>query len=197
MSSIVPGYVYDIFISYRQKDNKGDHWVTGFVNALKTEMESTFKEDISIYFDENPHDGLHEMHDVDASLKDKMKCLIFIPILSRTYCDPLSFAWQHELLPFREFASTDAYGLKIKLANSNVASRILPIRIYELSAEDAALFEKETNGPIRSSDFTFKSTGVNRPLLAAGKKEDNLAGTVYRDQVNKMANATASVVMAP
>lgn len=44
------------FISYRQKDNKGDHWVTEFVNTLKTELEATFKEDISIYIDENPHD---------------------------------------------------------------------------------------------------------------------------------------------
>ena len=53
MASIVPTFSYDIFISYRHKDNKGDHWVTEFVSALKTELEATFKEDISIYFDEN------------------------------------------------------------------------------------------------------------------------------------------------
>ena len=69
MGSIVPGYEYDIFISYRQKDNKGSRWVSEFVDALKVELESTFKEDISIYFDENSHDGLLENHDVDASLK--------------------------------------------------------------------------------------------------------------------------------
>jgi hypothetical protein len=90
MASIIPGYEYDIFISYRQKDNKGDKWVSEFVEALKTELESTFKEAISVYFDINPHDGLLETHDVDASLKDKLKCLIFIPIISRTYCDPKS-----------------------------------------------------------------------------------------------------------
>jgi len=28
MPSILPGYEYDIFISYRQKDNKQDGWVT-------------------------------------------------------------------------------------------------------------------------------------------------------------------------
>ena len=60
MSSIIPGYEYDIFISYRQKDNKHDGWVTEFINQLKGELEATFKEDISIYFDENPHDGLLE-----------------------------------------------------------------------------------------------------------------------------------------
>ena len=53
MPALIQGFAYDIFISYRQKDNKGEHWVTEFVNALKTELESTFKEDISIYFDEN------------------------------------------------------------------------------------------------------------------------------------------------
>ena len=32
MSSIIEGYNYDIFISYRQKDNKHDGWVTEFVD---------------------------------------------------------------------------------------------------------------------------------------------------------------------
>ena len=36
MPSVIPGFEYDIFISYRHKDNKGAHWVTEFVNALKT-----------------------------------------------------------------------------------------------------------------------------------------------------------------
>ena len=68
MASIINGFSYDIFISYRQKDNKGEQWVSEFVDALKTEIEATFKEDISIYFDENPHDGLLETHDVAESL---------------------------------------------------------------------------------------------------------------------------------
>ena len=77
MPSLIPGFEYDIFISYRQKDNKYDGWVTEFVDHLNRELESTFKEDISVYFDINPHDGLLETHDVDASLEDKLKCLIF------------------------------------------------------------------------------------------------------------------------
>jgi hypothetical protein len=98
MSSIIEGYNYDIFISYRQKDNKGDRWVSEFVDALKVELESTFKEEISVYFDINPNDGLLETHDVNESLKEKLKCLVFIPIISRTYCDPKSFAWEHEFM---------------------------------------------------------------------------------------------------
>ena len=35
MGSIIPGFEYDIFISYRQKDNKHYGWVTEFVDNLK------------------------------------------------------------------------------------------------------------------------------------------------------------------
>ena len=38
MSSIIEGYNYDIFISYRQKDNKGDRWVSNFVDTLKNRI---------------------------------------------------------------------------------------------------------------------------------------------------------------
>jgi hypothetical protein len=83
MASLIPSYEYDIFISYRQKDNKGDRWVSEFVEALKTELESTFKEEISVYFDINPHNGLLVTHDVDASLKEKPTCLAVINMMQR------------------------------------------------------------------------------------------------------------------
>ena len=127
MASLVPGYEYDIFISYRQKDNKHDCWVTKFVENLKGELEATFKEDISVYFDENPHDRLQETHDVNRSLAGKLKCLIFIPILSQTYCDPNSYAWQYEFLTFNKLAGKDRFGKNIRLRNGNYASRILPV----------------------------------------------------------------------
>ena len=103
MPSILPGYEYDIFISYRQNDNQ-DGWVTRFVEALDKELKATLKNEVSIYFDENPHDGLLETHQVDASLAKKLKCLVFIPIVSQTYCDESSFAWEHELIPFIKMA---------------------------------------------------------------------------------------------
>src|SRR5512136_1592714 len=126
MSSIIEGYNYDIFISYRQKDNKGDRWVSKFVEVLKTELEATFKEDVSVYFDENPHDRLQETHNVDKSLEGKLKCLIFIPILSQTYCDPDSYAWKYEFQTFLKLAQNDRFGKDIKLRSGNVAGRILP-----------------------------------------------------------------------
>jgi hypothetical protein len=49
MSSIIPGYEYDIFISYRQKDNKHDGWVTEFVDNLKGELEAIFKEEVCVH----------------------------------------------------------------------------------------------------------------------------------------------------
>ena len=133
MPSLIPRYEYDIFISYRQKDNKYDGWVTEFVDNLKKELEATFKEDISVYFDINPRDGLLETHDVDASLKEKLKCAVFIPIISRTYCDPKSFAWEHEFKAFIDQASKDQYGLKVKVQGGNIASRVLPVHFQPAS----------------------------------------------------------------
>ena len=113
---------------------------------LKTELESTFKEDISVYFDINPHDGLLETHEVDASLKEKLKCLIFIPVISQTYCDPKSFAWQYEFCAFNKLAKEDQLGRSIRLAGGNVASRILPVKIHDLDPEDKKLIEDELGG---------------------------------------------------
>ena len=195
MSSLIPGFEYDIFISYRQKDNKGERWVTEFVSALKNELESTFKEDISIYFDENPHDGLLETHDVDGSLKEKLKCLIFIPIISQTYCDTKSFAWNNEFLAFLKTAAADSKGLKVRLPGGNMASRVLPIRIHELDARDKKLIETELQGSLRAIDFTLKSAGVNRPLRPKDDESaKSAAQTVYRDQINKAANAIKDIL---
>jgi len=194
MSSVIEGYNYDIFISYRQKDNKGERWVSEFVEALKTELESTFKEEISVYFDINPHDGLLETHDVDASLKEKLKCLIFIPIISRTYCDPKSFAWEHEFRAFVEQASGDRFGLKIKLPNGNIASRVLPVRIYDLDTTDIKEYEAVLGGMLRGVEFIYSEPGVNRPINQHDDEKTNLNKTKYRNQINKVANAVKEII---
>jgi TolB-like protein len=188
MSSIIQGYNYDIFISYRKKDNKHDGWVTEFVNNLKGELESTFKEEISVYFDINPHDGLLETHDVDASLKEKLKCLIFIPIISRTYCDPKSFAWEHEFKAFVEMASKDRFGLKVKLPNGNVAGRVLPVRIHDLDQPDIKECELVIGSILRGIEFIYREPGVNKPLPKNDPK--------YPIQVNKVANAIWELISA-
>ncbi len=194
MASLIKGYNYDIFISYRQKDNKGDRWVSEFVDALKDELESTFKEEISIYFDINPHDGLLDTYDVDASLKEKLKCLVFIPIISRTYCDQKSFAWVHEFKAFIEQASKDQFGLKVKLPNGNVASRVLPIRIHDLDTTDNKLCESILGSVLRGIEFIYKEPGVNKPLTSDDDEKKNLNKTKYRIQVNKVANAIKEII---
>jgi TolB-like protein/Tfp pilus assembly protein PilF len=194
MSSIVPGYNYDIFISYRQKDNKFDGWVTEFVNNLKNELETTFKEEISVYFDINPHDGLLETHDVDESLKEKLKCLVFIPIISRTYCDPRSFAWEHEFMAFVESASNDQLGLKVKLAGGNVSNRVLPVRIHDLDPIDIELCESVLGGVLRGIEFIYKEPGVNRPLNPEDEVKTNQNKTRYRNQINKISLAIKEII---
>ena len=194
MASLISGYEYDIFISCHQKDNKHDRWVTEFVNQLKGELESTFKEEISVYSDINPHDRLIDTHDEDASLKQKLKCLIFIPIISRTYCDPKSFAWENEFKVFVEQASHDKFGLKVKLPNGNVASRVLPVRIYDLDIADIKLCESALGGVLRGVEFIYAEPGVNRPLKPGDDEKINLNKTKYRNQINRVANAISEII---
>ncbi len=198
MASLIEGFENDIFISYRQNDNRYDGWVTDFVANLKKELKATFKEEVNVYFDENPHDGLLEMHHVDDSLRNKIKSLIFIPIISQTYCDPKSYAWRNEFLPFKNLVSEDQFGLNIKLLNSgNVTSRIVPVRIHDLDPEDKQLLESTTGGPLRTINFIFKTPGVNRPLRAhEDHPNDNLDKTYYRDQINKVANLTKEIILS-
>jgi len=193
MPPILPDYEYDIFISYRHNDNRSG-WVTKFVEALQEELASTIKEPLSIYFDKNPHDGLLETHHVDKSLEGKLKCLIFIPIISQTYCDPKSFAWQHEFCAFNKLAQEDQLGRDIKLSNGNVASRILPIKIHELDADDSATVEVAIGGVLRAIEFIYKEPGVNRPLSASDNRKDNLNKTDYKNQVNKVANSIKEIM---
>jgi len=193
MPSILPDFEYDIFISYRHNDNRSG-WVTEFVNALQEELAATLKEPLSIYFDKNPHDGLLETHHVDKSLEGKLKCLIFIPIISQTYCDTKSFAWQHEFCAFNKLSKEDPFGRDVKLSNGNVASRILPIKIHDIDSEDKSILESELGGVLRAIEFIYKEAGVNRPLKPSDNKTDNQNKTDYKNQVNKVANATKELI---
>jgi adenylate cyclase len=194
MPSIIEGYTYDIFISYRQNDNKYDGWVTEFVDNLNKELDANIKDKVSVYFDINPTDGLLETDSVDKSLEGKLKCLIFIPIISRTYCDPKSFAWQHEFCAFNKLAKEDKYGRDIKLASGNVASRILPVKIHDLDSEDTELLENELGEVLRGIELIYKEPGVNRPLKPDDDPRENINKTNYRNQINKVANAIKEII---
>lgn len=52
-------------------------------------------------------------------------------------------------------------------------------------------------GHVRSTDFIYRSAGVNRPLRdGEDHPGDNLNKTYYRDQINKVANAIKGIVSA-
>jgi TolB-like protein/Tfp pilus assembly protein PilF len=196
MSSIIKDYEYDIFISYRQNDNKYDKWVTEFVSNLEKELEATIKDKISIYLDENPVDGLLETHNIDKSLSNKLKSLILIPILSQTYCDPNSYAWQYEFLAFNKMSRADEFSKDIRLRDGNVTGRILPIKIHDLDPDDLKLLHDELGTQIRAIDFIYREPGVNRPLRPEDNEDKNLNKTRYRNQVNKVANSIKEILIS-
>lgn len=192
MPSLVPGYEYDIFISYRHNDNL-DGWVTDFVQHLEMELRGTIKETLTLYFDKDPHDGLLEMHHVDESLATKLKSVIFIPIVSQTYCAQNSFAWKHELRAFVEKAKSDSLGMNVTLSNRNVTSRVLPVQIHDIDTEDREIFEEVLGSKLRSIEFIYKEPGVNRPLSSNNNEDKNLNKTRYKNQINKVANALKEI----
>ena len=98
---------------------------------------------------------------------------------------------------FNKMANEDQFGRDIRLAGGNVASRILPVKIHDIDQEDKALLENELGGLLRSIEFIYKSSGVNRPLRAIeDHPQDNLNKTYYRDQINKVANAVKEIITA-
>ncbi len=195
MPSIFPDFEYDIFVSYRHNDNKYDGWVTEFVEKLNQELDATLKDKLSIYFDKNPREGLQDTHHVDQSIHDKIKAVIFIPIISQTYCDTNSFAWKQEFKVFRDESEKDRLGRTVKLANGNFASRILPIKIHDIDIEDVKLLENELAGSLRSIDFIYRDAGVNRSLRPVDDDlEASKSPILYRNQINKLANAIKEII---
>ncbi|MGC3948132.1 MAG: hypothetical protein QM762_27085 [Chryseolinea sp.] len=191
---VAPDYDYDLFISYRQKDNQYDGWVTEFVSNLKRELAATSKEDVRVYFDMNHYDGVQELHQIDESISQRLRCLIFIPVVSKTYCDVKSYAWSQEFLPFVKFATEDALGMKVRVSSGNVVSRVIPVCIHEIASADKSLLEKEL-GPLRSIDFIFSAPGVNRPLRDREERPfDNTRPIFYRNQINKLANTICEII---
>jgi hypothetical protein len=195
MASILSGYEYDIFVSYRHNDNKYDGWVSEFVEKLKQELDATLKDKLTVYFDKNPREGLLEAHQVQESLQGKIKSLIFIPIVSQTYCDTTSFAWKEELLGFLSEADRDSIGKTVRTLSGNVIHRVMPIKIHDIEADDVRLLERELGGIMRSIDFIYQDAGVNRPLRS---KDDDLSGAqtrlLFRNQINKVANSIKEVI---
>ncbi|TVR28727.1 MAG: hypothetical protein EA390_11330, partial [Balneolaceae bacterium] len=153
------------------------------------------KDKLTIYFDKNPSEGLSDNHVVDQSIREKIKSLIFIPIISQTYCDTSSFAWKEEFKVFKSNSQTDRFGRTIQLPNGNYTSRILPIKIHDIELTDLKLLESELDGTLRSIDFIYREAGVNRPLRPVDDELQTQYGkTLYRNQINKLAYAIKEII---
>ncbi|MBZ5858418.1 adenylate/guanylate cyclase domain-containing protein [Flavihumibacter profundi] len=186
LGSIVPGYDCDIHISYRFNDNKYDGWVTEFVEKLQQELSATIKDKLSIFFDKRPEENLPE---------SPVQSLIFIPIISQTYCDTSSPVWKREFAPFLAQAKSDSIGPNIKLSNGNAVSRVIPVKIHDIDTDDVKLLESELSGIMRSIDFIYRDEGVNRPLRPLDdEKNTSPLRPMYRNQINKLANAVKEII---
>ena len=196
-SSIMPGYDHDIYISYRTNDNKYDGWVTEFAAKLERELSATLKDKVSIWFDKNPEDKRLASLSGNSAEAKIIKSLIFIPIVSQTYCDPESPVWKSEFRGFNEGTKQDSIGSTIKLANGNMASRVIPVKIHDVETEDIRLLESELSGALRSVDFIYREDGVNRPLRPGDdEKHADPMRPLYRNQINKLANAVKDIIQA-
>ncbi|NTV84285.1 MAG: AAA family ATPase, partial [Bacteroidales bacterium] len=191
-SSIIPGFEHDIYISYRSNDNKYDAWVSEFAAKLERELSATLKDKVSIWFDKNPEDKRKAVVGMG-----NVKSLIFIPIVSQTYCDPESPVWQGEFKGFNEGSKTDSIGSSVKLLNGNAASRVIPVKIHDVETEDIRLLESALSGGLRSVDFIYREDGVNRPLRPVDdEKSGDPMRALYRNQINKLANAIKDIIQA-
>lgn len=187
--SIRPDYDYDIYISYRYNDNKYDGWVSEFVEKLKQELGATLKDRLSIYFDARPEEKRQ------GSSAPAVKSLIFIPIVSQTYCDTGSPVWKNEFSVFQDEIKNDPVGSQILLPTGNLVSRVIPVKIHELDKDDIRLLEEKLSGAMRSVDFIYREEGVNRPLRPVDdEKNENPSRPMYRNQINKLANAVKEII---
>jgi hypothetical protein len=131
----------------------------------------------------------------DGSVTPKINSLIFIPVISQTYCDTSSPVWKNEFKVFQDEIKSDNIGRTIKLSNGNTVSRVIPIRIHDIDTEDVKLLESELSGGLRSIDFIYREEGVNRPLLPVDdEKNANPLRPMYRNQINKLANAIKEII---
>ncbi|HLX91618.1 MAG TPA: adenylate/guanylate cyclase domain-containing protein, partial [Puia sp.] len=197
LGSIIPEFDCDIQVSFRYNDNKYDSWVTEFIEKLGQELGATLKDKLSIYSDRTPETERERNLVSDRSAGVGIKPLIFIPIISQTYCDINSSIWKGEFGGFQIQSNSDRIGPGVRLPNGNSASRVIPVKIHDIDVEDTRLLEAELSGALRSIDFIYREDGVNRPLRPFDDEKSNTSfRPLYRNQINKVANAIKEIVTA-
>ncbi len=195
LKTLIPDYDCDIYVSYRFNDNKYDAWVTEFIDKLTQELSATLKDKLSVYFDKNPEENRKPFYQENTLVPRPIRALIFIPVVSQTYCDINSMVWKEEFKGFQAGARTDRFGSAIPLSTGNRASRTIPVKIHDIDADDIRLLESELSGTMRSVDFIYREEGVNRPLRSTDDEKFATAlRPLYRNQINKLANIVKDII---
>jgi hypothetical protein len=80
---VVPGFKYDLFISYAHQNDRPWGWVTEFIETLKAELEGKSR-DFSVWWDP----GLRTGEDFNIAIADAIaESAVFLSVLSLAYGD--------------------------------------------------------------------------------------------------------------
>lgn len=184
MSALTSAYKYDIYISYRRNEQIFE-WTKEFVNILKTEIEQIIKQPISIFLE----NGL------DYS-PENVNSVLFIPIISNSYCVINKDNWINEFQYFKNSAINDSLGFLLPFQGNNLLNRILPIKINSISDSEYYVLEGEMDGRLKSIDFIFDAIeGVSRPLRPNDDVTFKIGTLLYRNQIIKTANIIAELLL--
>jgi hypothetical protein len=81
--SVVPGFKYDLFISYAHQNDRPWRWVSEFIETLKAELEGKSR-DFNIWWDP----GLRTGEDFNIAIADAIsESAVFLSVLSLAYGD--------------------------------------------------------------------------------------------------------------
>jgi TIR domain len=102
----VPGFKYDLFVSYAHKNDRPWRWVSEFVETLKDELEGKSR-DFNIWWDP----GLRTGEDFNIAIGDAIsESAVFLSVLSLAYGD--STYCKREIEEFRQ-QRHPAFGIKV------------------------------------------------------------------------------------
>ena len=133
--SVVPGFKYDLFISYAHRNDHPWGWATEFVQTLQAELESKSR-DIRIWWDPGLHTGEH----FDLAIANAFsESAVFFGILSLSYEE--STYCKREIEEFRQ-QRHPAFGLTV-----GTMSRIQAIHIERDYTSDKWAPEFRTISP--------------------------------------------------
>ena len=174
---VVPGFKYDLFISYAHQNDRPWGWVSEFIKTLKAELEGKSR-DFTVWWDP----GLRTGEDFNIAIADAIsESAVFLSVLSPAYGD--SSYCRLEIEEFRQ-QRHPAFGLTVgsmsrmqaividrEFSRDKWAPEFRVTSPYEFYNESESLFSKPAGtGQPRSLDSgTLEGAGLD--LGGAGKYE--------------------------